>query len=242
MKISVAQLRPVKGDVPANLNNHVRLIDLAASLNISALFFPELSLTGYEPALAQRLATTSDDERLDVLQQASDVHGITIGAGLPTKTESKPKISMVIFQPGQPRQTYSKQMLHADELPFFAEGDQQIVLTVAGRKIAPAICYESLQPEHFENAKKTGADIYLASVAKSQSGVDKAMRHFAVVSKTHSTPVLMSNCVGPCDNFESVGSSCVWSKQGHLVGRLDGKSEGLLIYDTETEEVTKHLL
>lgn len=49
----------------------------------------------------------------------------------------------------------------------------------------------------------------------------------------------MSNSVGFCNNFLSVGTSSVWTKQGVLVGQLDDKKEGLLIFDTENEEVIK---
>ena len=47
----------------------------------------------------------------------------------------------------------------------------------------------------------------------------------------------MSNCVGFCDNFQSVGRSSVWTKQGRLAGQLDNKQEGILIFDTETEKI-----
>lgn len=51
--------------------------------------------------------------------------------------------------------------------------------------------------------------------------------------------VLMANCFGHCDNFESVGKSAVWSNEGRLVGELDDSNEGIIIYDSTTQEVTK---
>ncbi len=52
----------------------------------------------------------------------------------------------------------------------------------------------------------------------------------------------MSNSIGFCDNFISVGKSSVWTKDGKLISQLDDKTEGLLIYDTETEEVIKRII
>jgi predicted amidohydrolase len=52
----------------------------------------------------------------------------------------------------------------------------------------------------------------------------------------------MSNCVGFFDNFQSVGKSSVWTKQGNLVGQLDDNQEGILIFDTETEEITERTI
>lgn len=237
MKISVGQTRPIKGNISANIATHKRLINLAIFHKADSIFFPELSITGYEPELAKELATNQDDKEFDDFQKISNKNKITIGLGMPTKINFGVKISMIIFQPDIPRQVYSKQQLHSDEFPYFVNGDEQIVITVDNKKIAPAICYESLQTDHSDNASELGADIYLASVAKSQNGVDKAMTHYPAVAKKFSMPVLMSNCVGYCDNFESVGKSSVWTKQGNLVGQLDDKLEGILIFDTVTEEV-----
>jgi predicted amidohydrolase len=242
MKIAVGQTRPIKGDIFANIETHKKLIDLAISYKADTIFFPELSVTGYEPKLAKKLAINQDDKKLDDFQEISNKNKITIGLGIPTKTNSGIKISMLIFQPDAPRQTYSKQQLHSDELPFFINGEKQIILTVNNKKIAPAICYESLQTDHSEIAYRLGAEIYVASVAKSQNGIDKAMTHYPEIAKKFSMPVLMSNCVGYCDNFQSVGKTSVWTKQGDLVGQLDDKLEGILIFDTETEEATEQTL
>ncbi|MCY7421001.1 MAG: carbon-nitrogen hydrolase family protein [Chitinophagaceae bacterium] len=242
MKISVAQTKPIKGNISANIDTHKKLIKLAISYKTDSIFFPELSVTGYEPKLAQDLVTNQDDPKFDDFQEISDTNKITIGLGVPTKTNSGIQISMIIFQPDRPRQTYAKQQLHADEFPYFSNGEKQIILTVDNINIAPAICYESLQTNHADNANKLGAEIYLASVAKSKNGIDKAMAHYAAVAKKFAMPVLMSNCVGYCDNFESVGKSSVWTKQGNLVAQLDDRLEGIIIFDTETEEIIKQTL
>lgn len=239
MKIGIAQTRPLKGNISANIEKHKMVSELASSLDATAIFFPELSLTSYEPELAKDLAINQDDNRLDDFQQISNNKKITIGVGVPTKAQAEIQISMIVFQPHKPRQIYSKQKLHSDEFPYFIPGDRQIILTVDNIRIAPAICYESLQPYHSDNARKLGAEVYLASVAKSQNGVDVAMTHYPEVARKNSMPVLMSNCIGHCDNFESVGHSSVWTKEGLLLAQLDGKNEGLLIFDTETEEIIK---
>ena len=242
MKICIAQTKPIKGNVSANIETHKSFIELALTFNAEAIFFPELSLTGYEPELAQKLATNQNDNRLDIFQKISDNNNIIIGLGLPTTTESQIRISMIIFEPNKPRQTYSKHQLHSDEFPYFENGVGQVIIKTNDTNIAPAICYESLQPTHSENAFKLGADVYLASVAKPENGVRKAIKHYPAVAKQYAMPVLMSNCVGFCDNFLSVGKSSVWSKEGKLVGQLDDKTEGILIFDTETEEVTERII
>ena len=242
MKICIAQTEPIKGNVSANIEAHKRFIELALTLNAEAIFFPELSLIGYEPELAKKLATNQHDNRLDIFQETSDKNKIIIGLGLPTATASKIRISMIICEPNKPRQTYSKQQLHSDEFPYFENGVGQVIIKSNDKNIAPAICYESLQTTHSENAFNLGADVYLASVAKPENGIKKAFEHFPAVAKQYGMPVLMSNCIGFCDNFLSVGNSAVWTKEGELVGQLDDKTEGILIFDTETEGIVKRNL
>jgi predicted amidohydrolase len=242
MKICIAQTKPIKGNVSANIEAHKRFIEFALTLNASAIFFPELSLTGYVPELSKILATNQQDNRLDIFQETSDKYKIIIGLGLPTATESQIRISMIIFEPNKPRQTYSKQQLHSDEFSYFENGVGQVIIKSNDKNSALAICYESLQPTHSENAFKLGADVYLASVAKPKIGIEKAFEHFPAVAKQYAMPVLMSNCVGFCDNFLSVGNSAVWTKEGELAGQLDDETEGILIFDTETEVIVSRIL
>lgn len=231
LRIALAQTKSIKGDVKANIENHLRLIKEALTQKADAVFFPELSLTGYEPELAESMATTPDDIRFAVFQQMSDAHNITIGVGMPIRMPEGITITMLVFQPHVSLVTYAKQQLHADELPYFVEGNEQVILWPDTHKIALAICYESLQTNHIQNAHAMGAKAYLASVAKSQKGVDKAYAHYPSIAQQYQIHVLMINCVGYCDNFESVGSSGFWNEKGELVAALDSRSEGVLVVE-----------
>ncbi|WP_445385818.1 carbon-nitrogen hydrolase family protein [Robiginitalea sp. IMCC44478] len=239
MKIGIAQIEPIKGHIQKNIEIHKRWVERAVAENVNFLAFPELSLTGYEPALARQLAIDPSDSRLDAFQKISDRNSITIGLGAPTKSATGIRISMIIFQPKQGRKIYSKQRLHPDELPYFEEGDQQLLLTLGNTKIAPGICYESLQRPHAADAKKLGADIYLASVAKSEKGVEKAFTHYPAMAREFNMPVLMCNCFGFCDTFQSGGSSAVWNARGDLLGKLETDKAGMLILDMESKQVIR---
>jgi predicted amidohydrolase len=72
MKICIAQIKPIKGNISANIEAHKTFIELALTLNTEAIFFPELSLTGYEPELAKKLATNQNDNRLNIFQEISE--------------------------------------------------------------------------------------------------------------------------------------------------------------------------
>lgn len=237
MRICAAQTRPITGDVPANIERHKTLIDLAVSQRADAIIFPELSLTGYEPKLANGLAINPDDKRLDDFQRISDTSQITIGVGIPTSSDAGIRISMVILQPYEARRMYSKGYLHADEDPYFVRGQDSPDLKVNETRIALAICYEISVPQHLETALKSGPEIYFASVAKFVKGAGKAMETLSEIAKTHSVIAMMANSVGPSDGNECAGKTSIWNRKGELAGQLNDANEGILIFDTETQEV-----
>jgi predicted amidohydrolase len=240
MKLCVAQTRPVKGDIPANIKRHMALIELARGADV--ILFPELSLTGYEPTLAKELAIEPDDSRLDEFQAVSDSSAVTLGVGAPTRSASGTRITMFLFQPHRSRLTYSKRYLHPDEQPFFIAGQQTITLNVNRAVIAPAICYEVSVPEHSENAARNGAAVYMASVAKTAKGLDAAIPTLAGIARRYSMTVLMANSVGECDGCDCAGKTSIWNNRALLVGQLNDRDEGVLTIDTDTEEVAGRTL
>ncbi len=242
MRICVVQTKSIQGDIPRNIEIHKKLIELAVANSADIIISPELSLTGYEPELANALAVTTDTRQLDDFQTISDKAQCTIGVGIPVKSDWGVSISMILFQPHTTRRMYSKKYLHPDEESYFVSGQSSVGLIGNQSNVALAICYELSIPEHSETAAKNGAEIYLASVAKSVAGVEKAAKTLADIAKTYSMTVLLSNCVGYCDNFESGGKTSAWTEKGILAGQLDDKSEGILLYDTQTKEAMAHYL
>jgi predicted amidohydrolase len=242
MRICAAQTRPVRGDIQANIDNHKKLIALAVSNGADIIIFPELSLTGYEPGLSKELATDQDDSRFDNFQKISDTRQVTIGVGVPVKNNTGICICMILFQPHKARQSYLKSYLHPDEEEFFTSGHNTIGLIGDKSNIALAICYELSVPEHAENAFKTGAEIYIASVAKFVNGIDKAFDSLSGIANKYSMTVLMANCIGQCDGHECAGKTSAWNNKGLLAGQLNDANEGILIVDTDTDELIKKII
>lgn len=237
MKICLAQIQSEKGNISKNIQSHLTFVERAIELNSDLIVFPELSITNYEPELANEHATDINDSFLNPFQDLSDRNKITIGIGMPTKATDGINISMLIFQPNKKRTVYSKCLLHSDELPYFVPSNNQPFLKLKGKNIALGICYETLQREHFVKAKENNADLYIASVSKPDRGTDKAYVHFPTIAREFETPILMCNSIGYSDNFVANGLSSVWNKKGELIGQLNKENQGLLIYDIRTEEI-----
>lgn len=241
MKICIAQVQTVPGDIQQNIENHQKWINLAVSFGADAIFFQELSLTGYEPKLSKKLAINISDKRLNIFRKISDTNKITIGVGVPTRHKEGICISMVIFQPNKSVRLYSKQYLHEDEKPYFVAGNKTPLLKIGDEKIAIAICFEISIPAHCKTAYENGANIYLASTAKFTSGIENSLDRLSQIADKYSMVVLMSNCAGIADGRECAGKSSVWNDRGILLAQLDQSTEGLLILDTQTQIISEIL-
>ncbi len=231
MKIAVAQIASIVGEVERNIELHKEWIMNAADEEADFIAFPELSITGYTTSRASELSASLADPRFNIFQELSDERGISIAAGFPLKTVAGILISAAIFQPLKPRQVYSKQLLDPDEVPYFIPGKKDLIITVKDKSVALGICYESLQHQHAKKAKEMGADVYIASSAKTQSGIEKGYVHYPAIAQEFAIPVLLSNAIGPGDGFVSVGQSAVWDAAGNLYTRLGMHEEGILIFD-----------
>ncbi len=228
MNIAGAQIQSFKGDIEKNIAHHLKWVNKAIELGVDLLVFPELSLTGYEPTLAKELALDLQDPRLDIFQERSDEHLITIGIGAPILSSKGIHISLVFFHPHQVRSCYSKQYLHPDEEAYFVPAENRAILEVGKKRIALAICYEISVEAHLEEVLSFKPDGYIASTAKDAQGVEKAHRRLAEMAQVHSFPTLFVNGVGPSDDFVSAGRSTVWDEKGNWGYELDSSEEGLL--------------
>ncbi|WP_282630662.1 carbon-nitrogen hydrolase family protein [Empedobacter sedimenti] len=237
MKVSVAQINPIKGDIESSINHHLKFIRKATEHNVELIVFPELSLTGYEPELAKNLALNVNDKRLNVFQKYSDENNLTIGIGSPTFNNGFIFISMIILQPFKERLVYSKTNLFHSELDIFSPGSDNLVVHFEnGENFTPAICYDISDPEHSFIAKNNNTSLYIASVLNSISGVDDDLKKLSHIAKNNQMNVMMANYIGQSGGYNCAGKSSVWNNKGQLIMQMNNTDEGLIIYDTNTEE------
>ncbi len=231
LRVALAQIQSTKGDLELNFDKHLKWIKNAAKQGADLIVFPELSLSGYEPELAEKLAVPIDEPIFRDFQTIAEEVSITICVGLPLKTAEGLHISMAIIKPEEALSFYHKKYLHEDEEPFFKSRDGISKIVVNGYHIALAICYEISRSEHLENAIAGQPDLYIASVAKTKTGMDQAETLLSHYAQMHQIPFLLVNGIGPADNFVNDGRSFAYNQDGIQVGLLDGQSEGLLLFE-----------
>ena len=237
MKIALAQCKSIPGDVAANTVSHLRLIDTAVALGAEAIFFPELSLTAYEPTLAAGLVCSGNDPRLQPFADKAVAERLWIGVGVPCQEAEGVSIGMQIFQPSGQSLINAKAYLHADEEPFFCSGQHLGHVPMQGLEVALAICYEISVDEHLHQSVTKDTDLYIAAVAKHHKGMQDAGQRLSSIASKYQIPAMIVNAIGPADGMQCAGQSAVWDANGNLMGQLPPDEEGILIYDTQTGSV-----
>lgn len=234
MKLSLAQTFPFRADINRNINQHISLIETAIECESDLILFPELSLTGYEPQKAENLSLSMQDQRLKIFQELADRNNLILIIGAPVRIRGNIIIGSLIFKPDSEIQLYQKQYLHPDEEKCFTNGINESPIIHTDPRISLAICYEISLDDHLDSATKGGSQVYLASVAKTKSGVEEASNRLSLIAKNYSIPVLMANCCGPSEEGICAGLTAVWDNSGERVATLDESNPGILTYDILT--------
>lgn len=246
--ISVAQTCPVKGDVAANLAEHLRLADLAASHGAQVVLFPELSLTGYEIGLAERLAFSERESRLDPLADLARSRSVTIIAGAPVRIGQQLHIGAFVLCADGATLLYTKHRLGAfgesarcngivppAEATVFAPGDRDPLVQVGGQVAAVAVCADVGAPWHVRRATERGATAYLASMFVIPSAFEHDSATLSRYAANHSIAVALANFGSSTGGLAAAGRSSIWSPTGELVAQLQAGGTGVAVA-TETPD------
>ncbi len=230
LTIAAAQSRSVPGDVARNIAHHARIAEIAATHGAKLLVFPELSLTGYELALARGNAVDRGDAVLRPLRELAVRSGITIAAGAPVPGEHGDlHIAALCFLPDGAVTTYTKVHVHESELGVFTFGHGGAALRVEDATVAMAICRDASFPEHAAAAASLGANVYAASAMIDVPAYERKAALLEGYARDHGMAVLLANYAGTTGGDVSAGRSALWSETGALVAACPDNAEALVI-------------
>ncbi|MBN2011398.1 carbon-nitrogen hydrolase family protein [candidate division KSB1 bacterium] len=241
--IAIAQSTSFKGNIDANIVHHLKLIQTAAYSNARFIIFPELSLTGYEPELADKLVLSINDTRLDSLKYAARQHDITIVAGAPIRSSAgELHIGSICFFADGSIRTYAKRFLHPGEEKYFSPGNEPAIISVGGQKIGLAICADIANPIHAEDVAHAGGYFYAVSILVAENGYNTDTQLLKNYALKHNMPVFMANHCTETGGYIPAGKSAAWDSQGDLIGSLPDANEALLIVTRATNEWTSEII
>lgn len=227
--VAAAQSVSVAGNLRKNVDRHLIFLREAAAGNARFVVFPELSLTGYERALAKELAIHGDDSRLVPLRDECVRNGLTAVVGAPLRYDDVVRIGALTFTPDGKVSTYTKQYLHPGEDLVFAPGTGGKPISVDGTTIALAICADTGHPEHAERAATTGSSLYAAGVLITANGYVADTALLEGYAMQHRFAVLMANHGGETGGWSPIGKSAFWAEDGRCVIAAKGAGEALVM-------------
>jgi len=233
---------PVQGNVAENVREHLRLAEIAGNEGAEVLVFPELSLTGYEIGLAEGLAFSERDPRLDPLLEAASARGVTLVVGAPVRLDSRLHIGAFIIAKDGSLGLYTKRRLGAfsasasrdgvvppAERTAFHPGHRDPLVEIGETRAAIAVCADIGNPAHPRAAAARGATSYLASMFVIPSDFESDSQRLAGYAREHSMAVVMANFGGPTGGLASAGKSAIWSENGELLSELGPAGAGVVI-------------
>jgi predicted amidohydrolase len=240
--IAAAQTIPVGGDVAANLEQHLRLVDVAAEAGPQVLLFPELSLTGYELDLADELAFSLDDPRLGPLALAAASRSMTLIVGAPVRVGARLYLGALIVSPDRTVALYTKHHLGAfspsvspdgvvppAEATVFVPGDANPLVRLGGHTAAVAVCADTGRASHVQQAAERGATTYLASVFVIPADLERETATLRAYAARHAMCVARANFGGPSGGLASAGQSAIWSDTGEPLAWLESAGAGVVV-------------
>lgn len=240
LTLAAAQTTSIAGDVPGNIQGHLRFMQAAAEQGVQLLVFPELSLTGYEPALAAQLAITPEDVLLAPLREMAQELRMTAVVGMPIRLApgTGAFIGALVLGADGSLAVYTKQHLHPGEEVAFVAGQGGAALEWANERIALAVCADFSHASHPRLAAEAGATVYAAGVLISEGGYATDSALLQGYAAEHRMLVLMANHGGPSGGYTCAGRSAIWSADGTLLADVPGIGEALVIARRNGEQWT----
>jgi len=253
MKVALAQVNPLVGDIVGNTATLTDCIDRAVQAGCDLVVFPELSVAGYPPRDLLRKERFVADCESAVAELAAYCTGIAALVGYVRQTPDlagRPLQNVAaLLADGQVRHVHVKALLPTydvfDETRYFEPGNESGVVDIAGRRIGLSICEdmwdaESLGRELYGDdpvgrLAKAGAEI-IVNMAASPFEMGKAHRReelFARQAKRSGCPILMVNQVGGNDELVFDGGSCAVGPKGVVIGRAASFREDVLVVDID---------
>ncbi len=229
-KIAAAQVASVRGDLEQNLRTHVSAVEAAATLDVSVVVFPELSLTGYEPELAAAHPLLASDERLWPLAELARRHRMHVVVGAPLSTGGqKPNLGAVLFGPDGSLQTYAKMRLGGSEPRFFEPGNRPLSFSSHGQTIGLAICADTSRASHPRGYSAAGATVYAAGMFLNAEWYETDAPRLSAYAPVHRLLVVLANHAASVGTYTSVGKSAVWAPGGALLAEAAGTEKALVV-------------
>ncbi len=245
LKVVLAQLDFIVGDIPGNTDKVCSAIEKAKALhNFDVIVFPELTLTGYPPEdllLRASMQKRVESAILQVCQASTQLGaGHTIVLGYPWHDGTHLYNAAGVFCNGELVTRYYKHCLPNyqvfDEKRYFAEGNEAACFYINGISLGVTICEDLWHEAPAAKAKAAGAQILLNLNASPFHLGKLGHRKKLVASRAlqNNFPVVYVNLIGGQDELIFDGGSMVFDQQGNCCASFPQFAEALYLVEFDT--------
>jgi len=252
MKIALAQINTIVGDVNGNAAKVLQYCEEAFAKGAALVIFPELTLLGYPPLdLLESREFVLQEQR--VRENLADTIprelGLLLGGLMQNQYHGKPLYNAAyLYENGDCLGVRCKQLLPTydvfDERRYFEPETNPTILHWRGIKLGVHICEDLWNVQHqsqkpyiddpVSTLASQSPDLFI-NLCASPFGIDKQNERHAlmqIVVQRYDKPYIFTNLVGANTDQIFDGRSCV--RQGNHVLEAPAFQEALLIWDMDS--------
>jgi NAD+ synthase (glutamine-hydrolysing) len=243
LRVALAQINPVVGDIAGNSQRIAENIAGAREQGAALVVFPELGLTGYPPE-DLLLKTSFLDAAARALEElAAQAHGIVALVGFPER-EGDVFNAAAVLADGEVAAIYRKMYLPNygvfDEQRYFQSGAEAAIFELNGVLVGLTICEDIWEPGPPAMTETlAGAQVIVnLSASPYRAGYGRGRERMLVQRAIdYLAAVVFVNTVGAQDELVFDGHSLAIDQDGRVVARCPQFEEHLAICSIDPRQV-----
>ncbi len=253
IRVGLAQVRPILGDLDANIATHERVINEARDAGADLLVFPELALTGYFLRdLVADVAMRADDDRLCALSTLAGPMDVVL-CFVEEDDRGRFFIAAAYWSGGALVHVHRKVYLPTygffDDGRFFGHGDRVRAFDTQFGRLGMLICEDFWHMSTPYLLWQDGADMLLFCNNHPGRGMDSrtgdiaSIEFVSALCRTYAgsmtLPIVQCNRVGWEDGINFWGGSFVVDAGGVELARAPAMEDHLLITEIDRAETRR---
>lgn len=250
LRIALAQINTVVGDIEGNVKKIVDKIELAKQMGVDIVAFPELALTGYPPEdlLFKPHFVAKNKEAVSEL--AKHVTKSLVAVVGFVDQDSDIYNAAAVLHDGKIVTVYHKNYLPNygvfDEFRYFQRGDKALVIALNDIRVGITICEDIWYPGGPARLETLMGDaqilINISSSPYHSGKLTWRERMLSVRANDNLATVAYVNLVGGQDELVFDGASLIVNEQGEVIARAKQFEEDFLIADLDLNNIERSRL
>jgi NAD+ synthase (glutamine-hydrolysing) len=252
MKISLAQINPIVGDLNYNFKKILKSVEQALKDGSNLIIFPELAMIGYPPKdlLLKTDLLTYQNQYLEELKLYSNKNFAIIIGGISQNQGFGKKLQNSVFclADGKIDLVASKTLLPNydvfDETRYFEPAKQVSVWAWQDLKFGISVCediwIEAYHTIYQKNpveeliSQKCDLIVNLSASPFEIGKIETREKLIGSLVRKYQTPILYTNQIGANDQLIFDGNSMIFDKHANLIHQLESFQEDLFSFESQT--------